>query len=132
MKPRRLKTLILVVSGVPCLALCVHLELLGGRHASAQRDLLAALKEIVEAQQEFGQRDRDGDGLREYAQSLHELREAGLIDDELANGVLRGYLINVPSHSAQLIVCAHPLERADVESYHCARWDGRVIESNRV
>jgi prepilin-type N-terminal cleavage/methylation domain-containing protein len=58
------------------------------RNAAGAADTLA---EIRKAQTIFHSVDRDGDGVLEYATSLRELVDAGLLDPGLADGIRLGY-----------------------------------------
>ena len=50
------------------------------------------LTEIRKAQALFHSEDRDGDGVLEYATSLQELVDAGLLDPGLKDGLRQGYV----------------------------------------
>jgi prepilin-type N-terminal cleavage/methylation domain-containing protein len=51
----------------------------------------ATLGEVRAAQETFRTVDHDGDGALEYAGSLRELVDAGLLDDDLGDGRRQGY-----------------------------------------
>jgi len=61
-----------------------------------QMRAISNLKQIVTAQQVFWEADKDGDDVLDFAANLHELREAGLIDEVLASGQdWSGYVFSV-------------------------------------
>jgi prepilin-type N-terminal cleavage/methylation domain-containing protein len=59
----------------------------------------ATLGQIRAAQATFHSVDRDGDGLLEYAGSLRELADAGLLDEDLVDGVRQGYTFETATRS---------------------------------
>jgi prepilin-type N-terminal cleavage/methylation domain-containing protein len=59
----------------------------------------ATLGQIRAAQAAFHSVDRDGDGLLEYAGSLRELADAGLLDEDLVDGVRQGYTFETATRS---------------------------------
>ena len=77
----------------------------------------ATLAEIRAAQAIFKSVDRDGDGVLEYAGSLRELVDAGLLDEDLLNGTRQGYTFETaargPSSSsvAGYVYTATPMQQ---------------------
>ena len=59
----------------------------------------ATLGQIRAAQATFHSVDRDGDGQLEYAGSLRELADAGLLDEDLADGTRQGYTFETATRS---------------------------------
>jgi type II secretory pathway pseudopilin PulG len=62
-------------------------------------EAIETLEEIRTAQAIFRSVDRDGDGLLEYATSLQELVDAGLLGLDLADGQFQGYAFETRSRS---------------------------------
>jgi prepilin-type N-terminal cleavage/methylation domain-containing protein len=58
------------------------------------------LKEVRTAQAIFHSVDRDGDGVLEYAGSLQELVDAGVLDPDLKDGLRQGYAFQTGTRDA--------------------------------
>lgn len=75
---------------------------------------IGALKELQTAQSLFREADAEGDGVYDYAQDLHELGAAGLIDPDLARGARDGYRFTVDASPTKpeflWLATASPLE----------------------
>ena len=65
-----------------------------GNNRSVERDAIRALRTIEKAQRKFRMSDAEGDGIQDYG-TLAELGRAGLIDPDLASGILRGFRLEV-------------------------------------
>lgn len=65
-----------------------------GRRGSG-RNVIEALRWISSVQAQFREGDFEGDGTLDYATSLEELSNAGLIDEVLGSGTMRGYVFSL-------------------------------------
>jgi len=65
-----------------------------GNNRSVEREAIKALRALEKAQRTFKRQDSDGDGTDDYG-TLAELGRAGLINADLASGVLRGFRLEV-------------------------------------
>ncbi len=63
----------------------------GPTRAGSEALAIQSLRALCTAQRVFRDEDRDGDGARDDATSLDELRRAGLVDEDLAAGLRHGY-----------------------------------------
>ncbi|MFC1707122.1 hypothetical protein ACFL59_09950 [Planctomycetota bacterium] len=84
----------------------------GSRRSSNDSSAIATLRTLAVAQQVFRDRDRDGDGVRDYAANLGELRAFDLIDRVLGSGVKRGYRFSLTGSKDSWHARAEPLPPA--------------------
>lgn len=70
------------------------------REAANRTSAIGSLEVVHRAQAQFSREDRDGDKMPDYARSLAELHEAGLIDDLLATGKKQGYCFAIAKADA--------------------------------
>jgi hypothetical protein len=86
-----------------------------GRNDSAAIGVLRALSSV---QAQFREGDRDSDRILDYATSLAELEKAGLIDDDLADGLHRGYRFGLSGSTFDWLATATPVsERSGIRNF---------------
>ena len=73
------------------LAILIALIIYLSTESSNDEAAVRALRGIADAQEEFRAKDLDGDGFIDYASSLAELSQVGLIDGYLGSGLMGGY-----------------------------------------
>lgn len=66
-------------------------NLLRARASANEASAISALRILVAAQSRFREVDMEGDGARDYAESIDELAKAGAIDPVLGSGEKHGY-----------------------------------------
>jgi len=93
--------LVVVIAVLAIVAGVAVPEFIDIRRDVNDRQALASIREIVGAQVIFQALDREEDGSLDYATSLFELGNEGLISDDLASGELQGYCFVVFSRSAE-------------------------------
>jgi len=89
-------------------AASLHERLLGRNESSA----IAAIRTLTTAQALFREGDKDRNGVLDYARSLRDLQDGGLVDDTLGRGEWRGYRLTI-HHASQFEWrgAADPIER---------------------
>ncbi len=67
-------------------------NLLAARGAANEASAISSMRTIVSSNAMFFQGDIEGDGMNDYALSLEEMMEVGLIDNVLGSGMKSGYI----------------------------------------
>ena len=70
---------------------------------------IGALRTIASVQRQFQVADREGDGRLDYASSLEELGNTGMIDKVLASGTKSGYLFSLSGSQDEWMASATPI-----------------------
>lgn len=81
----------IVIAIMAIIAAIAKPNLLAHRKAHNESYAIRSLRTLMASQAMFLGDDRDGDGIDDYAASLAELEDHGLIDDELGAGTTQGY-----------------------------------------
>ena len=90
--------MVVVIVIIALIAAIAIPNLLRARASANEASAISSLRTLVSSQAMFHQSDIEEDGEYDYATTLEELREAGLIDSVLAGGVKSGYLFIMTTH----------------------------------
>ncbi|MEA1981159.1 MAG: prepilin-type N-terminal cleavage/methylation domain-containing protein, partial [candidate division Zixibacteria bacterium] len=74
-------------------------QLLRARSSANEASAISSLRTCVSSQAMFYQSDLDNDGVYDYATSLEELYESGLIDNVLGTGKKKEYWFHMHSEN---------------------------------
>ena len=95
--------LLLVLIKVAVWKLIVNLRMEGG-----EAPQIGALRTLSSVQAQFREGDRDNDNCLDYAASLTELSNAGLIDNVLGSGTKNGYVFSLSGSTDEWVCSATP------------------------
>lgn len=87
--------LMIVIAIVAVIASVANPALVEKRKGGNEQAAIGALRTIATAQSLFQEGDKDGNGVADFAESLHDLYFAGLINPSLATGRAHGYAFNL-------------------------------------
>ncbi|MCZ6689387.1 MAG: hypothetical protein O7H41_07275 [Planctomycetota bacterium] len=105
-----LRKLLIVVSMIALIApLALFPHLLEARKAENEISAIRALRVLAACQVPFRSSDRDSDGYLDYATSLQELSQVGLIDNVLGGGVMSGYVFTLSGSTYEWNCSATPI-----------------------
>ncbi|MCZ6690494.1 MAG: DUF2059 domain-containing protein [Planctomycetota bacterium] len=88
--------------------------------------VIGALRTLSSVQAQFREGDRDGDSALDYATSLAELNQVGLIDDVLGSGTKHGYVFSLSGSTYKWKCAAKPAEGGEGENHFIVCTDGVV------
>ena len=83
--------LMIVVAIIAIIAAIAIPNLIEARKTGNETSAIGALRTISSVQAQFREGDRDNDNVLDYAGSLTELSNAGLVDNVLGGGTKSGY-----------------------------------------
>jgi hypothetical protein len=83
------------VAGIAIIAALAIPNLIEARKGSNEAFAIGAMRTLTTAQALFREGDKDRDTVLDYAASLEELANAGLIDRVLASGTKQGYVFRI-------------------------------------
>ena len=87
--------LMIVVAIIAIIAAIAIPNLIEARKTGNETSAIGALRTISSVQAQFREGDRDNDQTLDYATSLTELSNAGLIDNVLGGGTKSGYVFGM-------------------------------------
>ncbi len=79
-----------------------------GHSTGMETSVIGALRTISSVQAQFREGDRDNDNTLDYAQTLVELEQAGLIDKALGSGIKSGYIFKLSGDTFDWECTAEP------------------------
>ena len=100
--------------------------LIEARKVGNETAAIGALRTIVTVQAMFREGDREGDRMLDYATSISELEEAGLIDDVLGSGVKSGYAFSLSGGTYEWRCAATPVTSSTGDRNFIVCTDGVV------
>ncbi|RMG18302.1 MAG: hypothetical protein D6731_02335 [Planctomycetota bacterium] len=103
------------------------------RRGTDEREVVAELRRLAEAQQRFQERDPDGDGRPDFG-TLAELGQAGLIGPDLASGLAHRFVfqvgVSVTAPEERWLAIASPMDPDPNQSrYYAVNHTGAVYRS---
>ncbi|MCZ6689388.1 MAG: type II secretion system protein [Planctomycetota bacterium] len=104
-------------------------HLLEARKAENERSVMTSLRSIASCQTQFREGDREGDGFLDYATSLKELSQVGLIDNVLGGGVMSGYVFTLSGSTFVWRCFATPISDRTGNRHFIIRTDGVVYSA---
>lgn len=84
-------------------------KLLKARKFGNETAAIGALRTLSSVQAQFREGDREDDNSLDYAESLNELWQAGLIGDELGSGQRSGYIFSLSGSTYEWQAAATPI-----------------------
>ena len=84
--------LMIVVAIIAIIAAIAIPNLIEARKTGNETSAIGALRTISSVQAQFREGDRDNDNVLDYASTLTELSNAGLVDNVLGGGTKSGYV----------------------------------------
>ncbi len=103
--------LMIVIAIIAIIAAIAIPNLLRARAAANEASAISSLRTLVSSQAMFFQGDIETDGTNDYASSLEELSNNGMIDNVLGTGTKSGYVFTLTTTNAVAIwnCVANPL-----------------------
>ena len=101
--------LMIVVAIIAIIAAIAIPNLIEGRKTANESSAIGALRTIATTQAQFQSSDKEGDGFLDYAASLTELSNAGLIDNQLGSGTKSGYAFSLSGATFDFECSATPV-----------------------
>ena len=103
--------LMIVVALIGIIAGIAIPTLLEGRKSANESSAIGSLRSIATVQTQFQTADMEEDGFLDFAASLAELSNAGLIDNLLGDGIKSGYVFGLSGDSFAWQCSATPLNQ---------------------
>ena len=103
--------LMIVVAIIAIIAAIAIPNLIEARKTGNETSAIGALRTISSVQAQFREGDRDNDSTLDYATSLVELSNAGLIDNVLGGGTKSGYVFTMSGDTFDWQASATPVTK---------------------
>ncbi|MCZ6689385.1 MAG: prepilin-type N-terminal cleavage/methylation domain-containing protein [Planctomycetota bacterium] len=101
--------LMIVVAIIAIIAAIAIPNLIEGRKAGNETSAIGSLRSLCSSQVQFREGDRERDNILDYATSLAELRDLGLIDNVLGSGTKSGYVFTLSGSTYEWMCSATPI-----------------------
>ena len=101
-------------------------NIIGERKMGNETAAIGALRTVASVQAHFRGEDREGDGFLDYATSLEELSQVGLIDNVLGRGVKSGYVFSLSGSTYEWSCSATPVSASTASRSFIVCVDGVV------
>ena len=131
---------VLGVAGVVGIGACILVSIIAAiaipnlieaRKVGNETAAIGALRTISSVQAQFREGDRDEDGFLDYATSLAELRNVGLIDSVLGSGIKAGYSFSLSGSTYEWKAMATPVSASTATRNYIICTDGVVRFAGR-
>ena len=99
---------------------------LNARKAENERSVINSLRMIYDIQGKFRTGDQESDGSLDYATSMWELSQVGLIDNVLGGGVMSGYVFTLSGSTYEWHCTATPISERTGDRNFVVCTDGVV------
>ena len=101
--------LMIVVAIIAIIAAIAIPNLIEARKTGNETSAIGALRTLSSVQAQFREGDRDNDNVLDYATTLAELSNAGLVDNVLGSGTKSGYVYTMSGNTFDWQASATPV-----------------------